>query len=219
MRRRSFEWLLVTVCVAAAVAGCGSEKSATPSAGGGQGSGAPASVGPTGGGGSIPGTAVTPPSGSPSVLRPEENVVPQCHTADLSANIGQESAAAGTVGIPIIFTNNGSGPCIIQGFPGVSYANGPDSAPVGAPAARDGASGGPVQLVPGGQASALVLAVNVHNFPNEQCAPVSVPGLRIYPPDNTASVYLERTGTACGLAQSITSQLKIRAVVAGATGQ
>ncbi|MGY4103914.1 DUF4232 domain-containing protein [Nocardia sp. R16R-3T] len=186
-------WWLLTACAVTTVLGCGSEQPDPPGA---------TSVG------SVL-HAVSPPSG----VHTSDAVVPQCQTSDLAAGLGPESAAAGTVAFPIVFTNNGSDPCVLEGFPGVSYATGPDSAPVGAPAARDGASSGPVQLSPGAQASALVYAIDVHNIPPEQCQPVSVPGLRIYPPDNTVSLYLERIGTACGLAQA--TQLRIHAVVAG----
>lgn len=145
--------------------------------------------------------------------------VSQCDTSDLGAVLGRGNAAAGTVGFPIVFTNNGAGACVLEGFPGVSYVAGPGGDPVGAPAARDGGSSGPVRLAPGEKASALVLAVNVHNIPAERCRPVEVPGLRIYPPDNTASFYLERAGTACGNPQVTTSQLRVRAVVPGTEGQ
>ncbi|MFQ6395627.1 DUF4232 domain-containing protein [Nocardia sp. KC 131] len=193
-------WWLPTACVVATVLGCGSEQSAPP--------------GTTSVGSAL--YAVSPHSAAQSPLAGTSGAVaPQCQTSDLAAGLGPETAAAGTVAFPIVFTNNGSGPCVLEGFPGVSYATGPDSAPVGAPAARDGASSGPVQLSPGGQGSALVYALNVSNIAPEQCQPVSVSGLRIYPPDNTVSLYLERAGTACSLAQATTSQLRIHAVVAG----
>jgi hypothetical protein len=198
-------WWLLTAAAAATVSGCGSEQSAPDTTSN--------SAGP----------ALHVVSGSSAArttaARDSNAVAPQCRASDLAAGLGPETAAAGSVAFPIVFTNNGSGPCLLEGFPGVSYATGPDSQPVGAPAAREGASSGPVQLAPGGQASALVFAVNVHNIPPEQCQPVAVPGLRIYPPDNTASLYLERTATACDNGQVTTTQLRVRAVVAGAGGE
>ncbi|MEV4239133.1 DUF4232 domain-containing protein [Nocardia sp. NPDC050408] len=199
-------WWLLTASTAATVTGCGSEQSAPP------GTTSPSADSAL--------HAVSPPSTAPPpAARTSDAVATQCRTSDLAAGLGPETAAAGTVAFPIVFTNNGSGPCVLDGFPGVSYVIGPDSAPVGAPATRDGASSGPVQLAPGGQASALVFAINVHNVPPEQCQPVSVPGLRIYPPDNTVSLYLERAGTACSLAQATTTQLRIHTVVAGTSGR
>ncbi len=198
-------WWLLTAATAATVGGCGSEHSASDTT---SNSAGPALQ-------VVSGWSAAPTS----AVRDSNAAAPQCRTSDLAVGLGPETAAAGTVAFPIVFTNNGSGPCVLEGFPGVSYVTGSDSAPVGAPAAREGSSAGPVQLAPGGQASALVFAVNVHNIPPEQCQPVAVPGLRIYPPDNTASLYLERAATACGNGQVTTTQLRVRAVVAGASGQ
>lgn len=192
-------WWLLTVATAAAVSGCGSETSVPDTTSN--------SAGP----------ALQVVS-EPSAARDSNAVAPQCRTSDLAVGLGPGTAAAGTVAFPIVFTNNGSGPCVLEGFPRVSYAVGPDSAPVGVAAAREGTSSGPVELASGGQASALVFAVDVHNIPPEQCQPVTVAGLRIYPPDNTISLYLERAATACGNGQMATTQLRVRAVVAGAGG-
>ncbi|MFI7666222.1 DUF4232 domain-containing protein [Nocardia sp. NPDC049526] len=197
-------WWLLTAATVATVSGCGSEPS-TPDT-------TSNSAGPAP-------QVVSGSSAAPVPARDSNAAAPQCRTSDLAAGLGPETAAAGTVAFPIVFTNNGSGPCVLEGFPGVSYATGSDSAPIGAAAAHEGTSSGPVQLASGGQASALVFAVNVHNIPPEQCQPVAAPGLRIYPPDNTASLYLERAATACGNGRVTTTQLRVRAVVAGDAGQ
>lgn len=204
MKRRRTAGRLIIAAVLVTVAGCGAHDSASDATS--------ATTGPALGVGSLP-------PGAAATAREADSDVPQCATADLRASLGQETAAAGTVAFPIVFTNAGSGPCVVEGFPGVSYATGPDSEPVGAPAARDGGSAGPVRLAPGEQASSLVFAADVHNIPPDRCRPVAVPGLRIYPPDNTASVYLDRAATACGNGQMTTAQLRVRAVVAGARGQ
>jgi hypothetical protein len=198
-------WWSLTAAVAVIVAGCGSDQSVpdTPNT----------SAAPALHVGSVPSDDGTPPT------RAANAVAAQCRTSDLAAALGPANAAAGTVAFPIVFTNNGSGPCVLEGFPGVSYATGPDSAPVGTPAAREGTASGPVSLAPGGHASALVFAVDVHNIPAEQCGPVDVPGLRIYPPDNTASLYLDHAATACGNGQMTAHQLRVRALVPGAEGR
>ena len=199
-------WWLLTTSTVAAVTACGTEQPTPPET---ISTSADSTLHP-----------ISPPSTArPPIARASDAVAAQCQTSDLAAGLGPETAAAGTVAFPIVFTNNGSGPCVLEGFPGVSYATERDSASVGAPAVREGASSGPVQLAPGGQASALVYAINVHNIVREQCQPVSVPGLRIYPPDNTVSLYLERAGTACSLAQTTTTQLRIHAVVVGTSGR
>ncbi len=196
-------WWLIAVAVMS-VAGC-TQQPATESRDDDAGSAVHA--------GSLP-----PDSGTPA-QQSADAVVPQCRTSDLSAAVGPGNAAAGTVAFPIVFTNNGSGTCALAGFPGVSYSEAADGAPVGAPAVREGAASAPVQISPGGQASALVFAVDVHNIPADQCRPVQVPGLRIYPPDNTESLYVERSATACGNTQVTTTQLRVRAMVTGADGR
>ena len=203
MRQRRIAWWLLVIA-AASVAGCTESQSATESHRDRAGSAWQA----------VP----LPSVGRAPAARDADAVVPQCRTSDLPAAVGPGNAAAGTVAFPIVFTNNGSGPCVLEGFPGVSYTDGPDGAPVGAPAARDGVASGPVQVAPGGQASALVFAVDVHNIPSDQCRPVEVPGLRIYPPDNTESRYVVHATTACADGQVTTAQLRVRAVVAGADG-
>jgi hypothetical protein len=173
------------------------------------GTGWPSATGPIGPG---PLPSATGPIASPTSVAQQAG----CQTGQLRTELGQASAAAGTVGFPIVFTNTGAAPCVLAGFPGVSYVTGPSGDPVGASAAHDGAAGGPVRLAPGGQASALVLAVNVGNYPAAQCAPVHVPGLRVYPPDNTAARYLARPSTACR--NPAPQQLRVRAVVPGTSG-
>ncbi|WP_187776282.1 DUF4232 domain-containing protein [Antrihabitans cavernicola] len=136
----------------------------------------------------------------------------------MTASLGNEGAAAGSTAFAVVFTNTGKRSCTLDGFPGVSYVQSADGQPVGAPAQRQSIAAGPVRIEPGEQASALVIAVNVQNYPAGQCNPTPVNGVRVYPPNSYDSVYLPRNGLACGLA-SVNSQLKIGPVVAGASGQ
>lgn len=161
-----------------------------------------------------------PTAGGPSAASttPTDRASANCAVSELGIDIGPGGAAAGTTGFPVIFTNTGGRTCTLAGFPGVSYANGPDGDPIGAAAVRIGDSAGPVTIGPGQQASALVLAVNVQNYPAEKCGPTDAAGLRIYPPDSFDSAFVARPGTACTLPTE-TTQLKVNPVVAGNTGQ
>jgi hypothetical protein len=116
----------------------------------------------------------------------------------------------------IVFTNSGQASCTITGWPGVSYVAGDDGHQVGAAAGRDGTRGSPVTLAPGQSASALVREVNARDYPPGKCHPTHVRGLRIYPPNNTASVYVARPGTGC--ANPHVDQLGVRAVAPGTGG-
>lgn len=186
----------------------------------------PPASGPAGGNAAPPNASAPPqtPSGTETPTQPPGGIsapggTGPCVSANLNAHTGEPSGAAGTVGFPIVFTNTGSAPCVLDGFPGVSYADGPDSGPVGAPAARDGVPTGAVTLAPGASASALVMATDVDNYPTAQCNPVPVPGLRVYPPNDTDSLYVPYSGTACSLPSPETAQLRVRAVVAGDNGR
>jgi hypothetical protein len=116
----------------------------------------------------------------------------------------------------IVFTNGRQASCTITGWPGVSYVAGDDGHQVGAAAGRDGTMGSPVTLAPGQSASARVNEVNAHDYPAGKCHPANVRGLRIYPPNNTASAYVARPGTGC--ANPHVDQLGVRAVAPDTDG-
>ncbi len=121
-----------------------------------------------------------------------------CRTQQLTVTLGGAQGAAGHQYTPVVFTNTGTEPCSIQGYPGVSYTNGADGAPVGDPATREGGETAAVRLDPGGHATATLQTVtSVDVYPVDQCLPVQVAGLRIYPPNNTESVFIAQARTWC----------------------
>jgi hypothetical protein len=121
----------------------------------------------------------------------------ECKAAELELSIGRGDAAAGTHYRPLRFTNKGGRSCVIQGFPGVSYVAGDDGHQVGPAAFREGAKGAPITLAPGQTAFATVGFVQVRNFDEAVCKPTAVRGLRIYPPHDTAAMFLPLEGTGC----------------------
>jgi hypothetical protein len=90
--------------------------------------------------------------------------------------------------------NIGSSSCTLYGFPGVSWVAGADGHQVGAPAQRVPGGGGSaeltVTLAPGALASAPLDMVDAAVIPPADCKPVPVRGLRVYPPGETAALYL-----------------------------
>ena len=119
-------------------------------------------------------------------------------------------AAAGSVTLNLTFHNKTDSACTLTGFPGVSYAYEANSAPVGRPADRDGESFGTITLAPDATVTSFVRAVNVLNFPVEECEPVSVGGFTVYPPENTEKVYLPYPTTGCS--NETARQLSVTAV-------
>lgn len=97
---------------------------------------------------------------------------------------------------PLRFTNKSSSPCVIQGYPGVSYVA-KDGHQVGAAAYREGHKGAPITLRPGATAHAPVGFAQVHNWDPSECKPTAVQGLRVYPPQETHSLAIENPTTGC----------------------
>lgn len=138
-----------------------------------------------------------------------------CTSKDLALSLGRGDAAAGTAWRPLRFTNKSKSTCEIQGFPGVSYVAGDDGRQVGAAAYRDGTKGKPVMLKPGGVAYAAVGFTQVRNFDPADCEPTAVRGLRVYPPQETASMFLRNSGTGCANADLGGNQLKVQTIRPG----
>ncbi|WP_165438376.1 DUF4232 domain-containing protein [Pseudonocardia sediminis] len=138
----------------------------------------------------------------------------RCTTAELTGSLGPADGAAGSVNQTLILTNSGSRTCYLRGFPGVSYVGGDNGAQVGPSAVMDGPRGGDLRLGPGGSVGAAMKLANVANFDTASCRPVPVRGLRIYPPGDTASLFVPREGTGCSGTPSSGNQLAVRSLEA-----
>src|SRR5262249_6216766 len=107
--------------------------------------------------------------------------------------------------------------CVIVGFPGVSYVAGDNGTQVGAPAQRDGAEGKQITLAPGSTAFSPVDAVEVPVFDASDCGPTPVRGFRVYPPDETASLFVSLPAGSEGCARTTTPvpQLSVQTIQPG----
>lgn len=141
-----------------------------------------------------------------------------CKSADLQLSLGRAEGAAGTVYRPLVFTNASGRRCVLQGFPGVSYVAGADGHQVGAAAVRDGTMGPAVTLGKGDRAYATIGLVHAENFDPATCQPQPVRGLRVYPPQETAAMYIDLPTTGCGNDKIPGNQLTVRPVQKG-TGE
>jgi hypothetical protein len=138
-----------------------------------------------------------------------------CRSSDLRLSLGRGDAAAGTAYRPLEFTNISDHPCVLEGFPGVSYVGGPDGHQVGAPADREGDKGTSITLGRGEVASATVGFANVDNYDPLTCQPQPVRGLRVYPPQETAALFIDMPTTGCGNDKIPGDQLKVKAIQKG----
>jgi len=96
----------------------------------------------------------------------------------------------------LILTNSGTQPCVLNGFPGVSLTSGPAGDPIGAAAARDDSQ--PVTqvlLAPGKAGFAQLRYTQAGNYP--ECTQAPAAGFRVYPPEDTASLFIPQQYTAC----------------------
>jgi len=138
------------------------------------------------------------PSGPASATGTDSSGAPGlCKSASLTPSVDSTGGgAAGSVYQKLILTNSGTAPCILKGFPGVSLVTGPTAAPIGAPADRD-TSKAPVELLlkPGDSGAAVLRYTQAGLYPD--CKHVPAAGFRIYPPEDTASVFLAQQREAC----------------------
>lgn len=182
---------VAAVACAVAAAGCGSSGSSTASTT--QTPAAPSTTSPAA-------PAVNTPTEAPSpTMTPPATAPAGCATSSLTVKLGGPEGYAGGTYVQINFTNASSASCTLYGYPGVSLVTGPPYAQVGLAAERDTSS--PVKLVtltPGATATALLQIVDAQNFPSSTCSPVQATNLRIYPPNQTASVFLPDTSFGCG---------------------
>ena len=143
--------------------------------------------------GAAPGASGTAPAPASSTIPP----LPEgaCATSQLSAEITNEQGAAGSRLVDIVLTNTSDEECTLTGFPGVSAVTGNDGTHVGPAALREtGTEAATVTLAPGAQARAGLKITNVGLLDAAACQPQDADGLRIYPPENTDSLYVAVPG-------------------------
>ena len=118
--------------------------------------------------------------------------------------------AAGTVYYHLEFTNLSGHTCTLRGFPGVSAVK-LGGGRIGSAAGRDPAI--PVKTISianGRTAKAILGIVSAGNFPSSKCRQTTAAGLRVYPPNQTASKVVPFPFAACSHKGPIF--LRVRAV-------
>ncbi|HEX6345343.1 DUF4232 domain-containing protein [Umezawaea sp.] len=123
-----------------------------------------------------------------------------CASAELAVSAGPSQGESGMQKADATFTltNKGTRSCTLDGFPGVSFVTGNDGTQVGEPARRNAAAPQLVTLAPGAAVATFLLITNPGAFDEAECGPVDVRGLRIYPPGETAALFLEGATRTCG---------------------
>jgi hypothetical protein len=120
-----------------------------------------------------------------------------CKAASLTGTADATGGgAAGSIYMQLILTNSGTEPCLLKGFAGVSLTAGADGEPIGAAATRD--DSGPatdVTLAPGKAGTATLHYTQAANYPD--CTQTPAAGFRVYPPNDTASLFIPQPLDAC----------------------
>ncbi|MFR0357326.1 DUF4232 domain-containing protein [Streptomyces sediminimaris] len=119
-----------------------------------------------------------------------------CARDHLRLSLGRLSPAAGNLYAPLVFTNTGSSPCVLRGYPGVSLID-RSGHRIGRPAHREGPMRPSVELAPGAAAYAALHTVNkgVSDHPCWQPAD----RLQAYPPGSTWALRTDaRSFRVCG---------------------
>ena len=117
-----------------------------------------------------------------------------CPTEQLRGALGESQSGAGQRYTVMVLTNTGTRACDLRGFPGVSLLDAAGKQ-IGQPATREGPEGQTVTLPPGGSVS-TTLHTSAPGL-GAPCDPASAQ-IRVYPPDNTASLMIASSYTACG---------------------
>ncbi len=139
---------------------------------------------------------------------------PRCDSSQLAGSIASENGGgtAGSVHQMLKLKNTGSADCTLYGYPGVSWVTGNSGRQVGAAATRvTGVKEATVLLPPGAIAQADLTEVDPGVFPD--CRPTATRGFRVYPPGETAALFVARPGRAC--ANPADKDLKVRPVTPG----
>ncbi len=144
--------------------------------------------------------------------------VPECTSADLAvwvdATIG--NAAAGSVYLPLEFTNISSHTCFLVGWPGV-FATNMQGKVLGSGAAREPTPARTfVDVAPGGTAHAILRYVDVQIDHTAACKETPASLLSVYPPDQTAARIAFFSLPVCTVPGRI--YLRIYRIEAGLTG-
>jgi hypothetical protein len=154
-------------------------------------------------------TTATPPATTPSSApttslgaspsSSTQSGTSRCHTADLTIADGPDNdgGAAGSHGEYLVFTNKSGHTCTLYGYPGVSFVAGNSGSQVNLPFTRTDGDKSTIRLSPGGHAFALIVLVEYLNYPASICKPVPIRGYRVYPPDETAAVFVSAPQKVC----------------------
>jgi hypothetical protein len=165
-----------------------------------------------------PSAAATQASSPSPAPGPSSAGVAACATSALHVAVpsGSGNAAAGSSYYPIQFSNTSSSPCTLYGYPGVSFVGAVGGSQIGAAATRNSTLAAKlISLSPGQTVHATLQVVDAMNYPSGGCGLVTAHWLKIYPPNQTAPLYVSFTAQTCSKPKTV---LSVQTVQAGSSG-
>jgi Protein of unknown function (DUF4232) len=166
-----------------------------------------------------PTTGATTAPGSPTPTATATQAgPPPCATSALRVSVptGTGNAAAGSSFYPIQFVNTSSSSCTLYGYPGVSFVTAVGGSQIGIPATRNPTLAATLLTVaPGQTVHAELQVVDALNYPSGDCGLVTAHWLKVYPPNQTAPVYVSFTAQTCSKPKTI---LSVQTVQSGSSG-
>lgn len=200
-------------CAGLLLAACSGSSSSSnrPSAAASPGASSPAAAGQ-------PGSGSGSGSGSSSGTAAQAGL-PACATPGLRGSIPAiGDAASGHTYYPLDLTNDSSRSCTLYGYPGVSFVSSAAGGQIGAAATRDtpGQLGDKaaqtVTLRPGQTAHAVLELLTAGVYSPSACGLVFAHWLRVYPPGETAPLYLNFTAQTCSKGHNLLTVGPVQAV-------
>ena len=144
--------------------------------------------------------ATTPASSTASGSGSDSGAAAACATSSLRVTKSNGNGAAGSFYFQLNFTNTGPTACTLFGYPGVSFTTS-GHAQLGSPATREPAHSKLVTLKPGATNSATLRVTDVSVFSKDSCHPASAALIKIYPPNQTAPLYITGGTEVCTTSQ------------------
>jgi hypothetical protein len=108
----------------------------------------------------------------------------------------QGDGTAGSIYYKLEFTNLSGHACTLAGYPGVSAVD-LGGRQLGSAGSRNTSHVRTVRLANGATATAVLRITEAGNFPNSACHRVGAAGVRVYPPNETASKVVPFPFDAC----------------------
>lgn len=141
-----------------------------------------------------------------------------CQTTQLSATLTTGAGGGAGHQYPyLVLTNTGATACTLIGYPGVSFVAGGNGTQLGAAADRDagGIAVTTVTLAAGSAAHSQLSITMAGNYDAATCQPMAIDGVRVYPPNQTASLFIATTSYT-GCANATVKLLLVRPLQTGA---